>query len=581
MSMWYPTSGITYCQYLQAHSFVRDITGQVKSSNKALEVRVSDQTKALVANNQELAREFGSGFNSINSTLEWGFSRLEYVLQDVNASIDSLHADFNYSMGLLLEEVHIHNRLLTDLLGKLDAIHKTLESPTLTQAREFYNIGCERLSKGLLDKALEAFTEAEKKNDTDFFTQFHIGNLYLYGIDDDDNVLDLEKAKKHFLLASRFAKAEITVDVEFARFAAEALLHASIAIYAQSGEKNILDDAAKTKQLLEEAKQLTSEAVKLNPQLSESFYHSAKYSALLSEPQVAIPNLETAITADRNYAVKVDIDHAFDPIRPHVLALLSKLKDAKRIESQDNLKQASQLLGQVSLWHPEESGALAPQFFKCKEDLSKAQGHSDSQTYFGFLDAILLLDPLITLLPQLESKRIDELKYQISQSIQSARGELPRRGEYSLEVENAIQETNNLISQAEFQLNQDTYEASKSALSLAQSANLKASSAHKRAREEDEAEGRRQYEKREAERVRQEEEREAEALQRRRNDASKGYAGTYAVIGAIVMGLAGCVGCVNNYTSNDMVTDFNLFSGALIGAIAGAILGAVIGQMKN
>ncbi|MBU2447523.1 MAG: hypothetical protein KJ666_18375 [Bacteroidetes bacterium] len=570
MSIWHPASGITYDQYLQANSFVRDITGQVKSSSKALEVRVSDQTKTLVASNEQLAREFGSGFNSINSTLEWGFNRLEYVLQDVNASIDSLHADFNYSMGLLLEEVHIHNRLLTDLLGKLDAIHRTLESPTLTQAREFYNIGCERLSKGLLDKALEAFNEAEKKNDTDFFTQFHIGKLYLYGIDDDDNVLDLEKAKKHLLLASRFAKAEITVDATFARFAAEALLHASIAAYAQLGEKNILGDTGKTKQLLEEAKRLTSDAVKLHPHLSESFYHSAKYSALLNEPQIAIPNLETAITADRDYAVKVDIDHAFDPIRPHVLALLSKLKDAKRIESWNKLKQTSQLLGEVSPWHPEESGALASQFSKCKEDLSKAQEYFDSQTYFGFLDAILLLDPLITLLPQLKSKRIDELEYQVTQSIRSAQSELPRTGEYSLDVENAIQETNNLISQAEYQLNQGTYEASKSALSLAQSANLKAVSARKHARQEDEDESRRQ-----------EEQQEAEARQRRRNAASKEYAGPGAFIGAIVMGLAGCISCVSNYTSNDMVTDFNLFSGALIGAIGGAILGALIGQMKS
>ena len=152
--------GITYDQYLQANSFVRDITGQIKLNSKALEVRVSDQTKALVASNQQLTREFGNGFDSINSTLEWGINRLEYVLHDVNASIDSLHADFNYSMGLLLEEVHIHNKLLTDLLGKLDAIHKTIKSPLLTQAREFYNIGCERLSKGLLDKALEAFIQA-------------------------------------------------------------------------------------------------------------------------------------------------------------------------------------------------------------------------------------------------------------------------------------------------------------------------------------------------------------------------------------------------------------------------------------
>lgn len=563
MSIWHPGSGITYDQYLQGNSFIRDITGQVKSSSKALEVRVSEQTKALVASNQQLAREFGNGFDSINSTIEWGLNRLEYVLQDVNASIDSLHADFNYSMGLLLEEVHIHNKLLVDLLGKLDVIHKTLKSPMLTQAREFYNIGCERLSKGLLDKALEAFIQAENKNDTDFFTQFHIGKLYLYGIDDDDNVLDLEKAKKHLLLASRFAKAEITVDPSFARFAAEALLHASIAIYAQLGDKALVSDAGKTKQLLEEAKGLISEAVKLHPQLSESYYHAAKYSALLNEPQIAIPNLEDAITADRDYAVKVDIDHAFDPIRPHVLALLSKLKDAKKLESENKLKQVAQLLGDVSPWHLEESGALASQFSKCKEDLSNTQAHFDSQTYFGFLDAILLLDPLITLLPQLKSKRIDELKDQVSQLIRSAQSELPLNGEYSLDVANATQETNNLISQAEFQLNQGTYEASTSALELVQSANLKATEARKWAREENEDKRRRQQE-----------EAEAAALHRKRKEWSK----EYAVGGACWLGVIGSIGgCVSHVNEGD----FNMLSGAILGAIAGSVIGGIIGQMKS
>jgi hypothetical protein len=570
MSIWYPASGITYDQYLQTNSFVKDITGQVRSSGKSLEARVSEQTKALVASDQQLADIFGAGFNSINSTLEWGFNRLEYALQDINISIDCLHASFNYSMGLLLEEVHIHNKLLSDLIGKLDAIHKTLESPVLTQAREYYHIGCERLSKGLLDKALEAFTEAEKKNDTDFFTQFRIGKLYLYGIDEDDNVLDLEKAKKHLLLAARYAKAEINIDAAFARFAAEALLHASIATYVQLGEKDILGDASKTRVLLEDARRLMAEAVKLDSRLSEAFYHLAKYSSLLNEPESSLSNLEAAIGQGREYAVKADIDHAFDPIRPYVIALLSKIKDAKKTESQVKLNEASQLLREVSHWHLEESELLSSQLAKCTEDLLKAEEHYTSQTYFGFLDVIILLDSLIVTLPQLKSKRIDELKYQVNESIRIAKSKLPQTGQYSLEVENKIRETNDLIAQVELQLKQSSYESFKSALSLAQSANLKATAAQGRAREEDEEEKRQQQAKR-----------EAEALQVRRNQASLEYAGVGAMIGAVVIGFSGCVSCLNNYTYNDMVTDFNLFSGIAIGAIAGAILGVIGGQMKN
>jgi len=74
-----------------------------------------------------------------------------------------------------------------------------------------------------------------------------------------------------------------------------------------------------------------------------------------------------------------------------------------------------------------------------------------------------------------------------------------------------------------------------------------------------------------------------EAQQKRRNVASIEYAGAGAGIGAflgaIVVGLAGCVSCINNHTSNDLITDFNLFSGAWYGAIGGALIGAIIGAL--
>lgn len=44
----------------------------MKTRGKALEAKVTDQTKQLVASNEELARTFRDGFNAANSTLEWG-----------------------------------------------------------------------------------------------------------------------------------------------------------------------------------------------------------------------------------------------------------------------------------------------------------------------------------------------------------------------------------------------------------------------------------------------------------------------------------------------------------------------------
>ena len=91
---------------------------------------------------------------------------------------------------------------------QLDTIHQTLQSPLLTQARELFRLGVEHYRKGLLDKALAAFLKAEEKSDVDFYLQFKIGKLYLYGRDEDANVIDLAKAESHFLLAARNANAE-------------------------------------------------------------------------------------------------------------------------------------------------------------------------------------------------------------------------------------------------------------------------------------------------------------------------------------------------------------------------------------
>lgn len=553
MSIWYPQSGISYYDYMQANSLTKDITGQIKSSGSAFEAIVSEQTKEIVASNQQLMDNFSRGFDSVNSTLEWGFSNLRNVIENVNDSILSLHADFNYSMGLMLEQAHIQNGLLTDLLGKLDTIHKTLESPTLTQAREFYKIGCDRLARGLLGKALDSFTEAEKKNDTDFFTQFHMGKIYLYGINEDDSVLDLKKAKEHLLLAARYAKAEMVVDETFARYAAEALLHASISVYAQLGEKS-REGADAAQGLLKEAKQLISESVRLYPQLSESNYHSAKYSSLLDEPQAAISSLETAITADRGYAVKVGIDHAFDSMRPQILTLLSRLRDDKKIESQRKYEEASHLLEGVSEWHLEDSDEYAAEYLTCRGALSRAREQISSHTYYGFLDAINIIDQLVIMLPELKSRRITELVNQVRQFINTANETKESCSRGIKNVANAIKEAERLILQAESSLNKVEYESIMSALSFAQKASFQASAASKM-----EKQGELDKER-----------------QKRRNIASKNNLVTWG-LGGFFIGIffAGAVGINPEYNFMRYTTV------GLLGGVISAIIGAIIGQTKE
>ncbi|MBM3240554.1 hypothetical protein FJZ31_30080, partial [Candidatus Poribacteria bacterium] len=209
---------------------MQDITGEIKRNGKGVKMAISNQIRNIIASNDALAREFGEGFDSVNSTLEWGFER-------VADEISALRAEFSYGMGLVLEQLRIQQRTLDGILDQLDAIHETLKHPLLTQARELSKRGMERLQRGLLPEALKDLLESAVKNETDFLVQLQIGKLYLYGQNPTDNVINLPSAEKHLRLAARYANSEIQHLPDAAKFCGEAFLHAAISCYAQANEK--------------------------------------------------------------------------------------------------------------------------------------------------------------------------------------------------------------------------------------------------------------------------------------------------------------------------------------------------------
>jgi hypothetical protein len=98
-------------------------------------------------------------------------------------------------------------------------------------------LGQEHFRKGLLDKALAAYLKAEERNEVDFLLQLQIGKLFLYGRDDDDNVIDLPNAEKHLLLAARYADAEKGGFPQWNEFCGQAYFHAAVASYLVNKKK--------------------------------------------------------------------------------------------------------------------------------------------------------------------------------------------------------------------------------------------------------------------------------------------------------------------------------------------------------
>ena len=339
-----------YSDYLQAKVYVRDITGAIGragnpsaglagDSDPAARSAVAEQLTTVVASNDALTREFGRGFDAATRTVHWSFDVMSQGLDSVHLSVEELNAAFGFRIGLVVTQRQAQRRLLHGVAERLDLIHRAADSPTAVRARELFRTGCERLERGLLDKALEAFIESDKANDADYLTQLQLGRLYLYGKNEDDDVVDLDKAHAHLLHAARYGKSELAALPEAEASTAEALLHAAIACYLLASEAGLDGDDAMSRKRLEESVQLAEGAAGLRPVLGEAHYQAARGLALLGRPDDAAAALERAIAVDRRYCLRVADDPDFGSARITVSCLLERLHA-------DALARARQLLAE-------------------------------------------------------------------------------------------------------------------------------------------------------------------------------------------------------------------------------------------
>lgn len=284
-------SPLTWKQYLRGNLFT--LAGNA--------VIVSMATQSI---NRKL-QETGDNITS-------GLSEIKYGIEDVSAGIEGLRSSFNYGMLLIISKLEIQQKQFSGMLEKLNEIHTVLENPNRTEAREFRTMGLERLERKLLDKSLESFLQSLEKEDTDFFVQLQVGKLYLAGIDEDVDVIDIQKAEKHLRDAIRYAKADIEILPEAKKYYIEACFHGSVAYYLQAIEKLKENKKEEAEQFLNEAIILAKRAVEISPNFSEALYYCAKYYTLLGNKEEAFKYLEEAIIQDADYKNKINKDHDFD-----------------------------------------------------------------------------------------------------------------------------------------------------------------------------------------------------------------------------------------------------------------------------
>lgn len=382
MSTWYP-SAMTYSQWCQAESFLSDIKGsfdkqsnQIRNSIHDQTRIISDQTKTIIATNEQMVLALEDGFNRLSDINEIGFSQ-------VTSAIEAMHSDLNYNLGILIQRVEYQSSLLNSI------IH-TLQTPFETQVREFYSKGCLLIQQGILEMAVDYFNRSLSLPTGDIFfpSYYQLGRLYLTGKEETINIIDPKKATEYLLNANKFGTGILRTNEAFKPILADCKFFISQSYYFQlSGTRSAYEN-----ETLNNAIKYCDEAVLLNPRLSQGFYHLAKYYSYNNNVDKLLLNLEKAIAIDRDYSFKFELDKVFEKNKSHIVNLLERLKDSKRKSVEPKLSQAKNYIAQLEQKNISQSSSLHGEFQKLKSIVQFAENDFRTQTYFGFIDCQTKLD---------------------------------------------------------------------------------------------------------------------------------------------------------------------------------------------
>lgn len=274
---WYVKSNVSYGDYLQGKEFERSIR-----------YGIDDQTKQLIASNEQLARENYEALEHINEGINSGFTMLSSDISRLQESVDS-----GFKQIATIFEWGFSEMLLS--LGRvndsLDALIKIAKTPAQTWAYEQFEIARDEFRRGLYNESLESVLRAingfgsNPGYKTEFRFHFLQGTIRLGSFKNSDpQVVDPADAEAAFLRAARYASNDLPAE------AARSLLCAGRAAYTQRK----VDAALKH----------STDAIALDRSLIEAYFQSAQAYCALGRPNDAIEHLVTAIVHDHNYSVK-------------------------------------------------------------------------------------------------------------------------------------------------------------------------------------------------------------------------------------------------------------------------------------
>ena len=293
---------------------------------------INQNTYTIAASAEMLKETFDAGFDAINNKLDMGFAG---VTNAIGAMSASMTAGFNAVSAAI-------DYWGEKICEKLDAIHDIVNNPLLTASRELYRRAAKNSEKKFYEEALEDIKSAIEKNKTDYISWGLMGKLYLFGISEFSNVVDVPLALDAFKNACKYISPDIDESEVAKKMAAEFYFYLGYANYILSNESRLENKTDDVINYLQESVKANERSFSLSDTMLEAAYNQARSLTLLDKKKEALSILEDVIRTDGLYSIRALGDADLKTIESDVVLLIRNLRDEYKSVLKDVINEFSE-----------------------------------------------------------------------------------------------------------------------------------------------------------------------------------------------------------------------------------------------
>ncbi len=170
----------------------------IDDSANTVKSAINEQTKDTMAS---IAYATGTIVSSINTQT----SVISSSANTIVGALETIDLDIKDVITAMKKQTAIQKKTLE----VLEEIHETLKHPLEAESNELFERGSQWMSKGFLSDSVEAFQQSIQKNPTNFLAHYYLGLIYLCGKNEDDDMIDLDKAEEELKLAIKYSRPDL------------------------------------------------------------------------------------------------------------------------------------------------------------------------------------------------------------------------------------------------------------------------------------------------------------------------------------------------------------------------------------